>query len=110
MHVNFNFQVDPNGVLRTEQQFQSWRWSNTVSADSTFRSVVSGQSSRDIQCATVSTTDAVQGETICIIGHPQGVPKRVEAGTVFSIERQSAALRQHRYAGWKFRLWNSSRQ
>ena len=74
MHVNFNFQVDPNGVLRTEQQFRSWRWSNTVSADSTFRSVVWGNPAATFGTATVSTTDAVQGETICIMGHPRASP------------------------------------
>jgi V8-like Glu-specific endopeptidase len=86
MHVNFNFQVDPNGVLRTEQQFPVVALVEYRLGGLDFSICrLGGNPAATFGTATVSATDAVQGETICIMGHPQGVPKRVEAGTVFSI-------------------------
>jgi V8-like Glu-specific endopeptidase len=86
MHVNFNFQLDPNGVQRPEQQFPvialvEYRLGGLDFAIAR----LGGNPAATFGTARISAANATQGESICIIGHPMGLPKRIEAGTVFSI-------------------------
>ncbi len=81
MRVNFNFQVDPSGNLRTEQSFPiteliEYRLGKIDMAICR----VGGNPGATFGRARVSNTDAAKGDMICIIGHPAGRPKRIEAG------------------------------
>lgn len=81
MHLNFNFQVDPSGTLRPEVSFP-------IIALLEFRlggldyaiCRIGGNPGATFGVNAVSTTDATAGAMLCIIGHPAGVPKRIEAG------------------------------
>ena len=84
MHVNFNFQVEPGGKLRVEQSFAvlelvEYRLGNLDYA--ILR--LAGNPGRTFGKATISASDATKGEMLCIIGHPSGLPKRIEAGPAF---------------------------
>ncbi|HEY0605707.1 MAG TPA: serine protease [Herpetosiphonaceae bacterium] len=86
MHLNFNYQVDPSGNLRAEQSFPileliEYRLGGLDMAVCR----IGGNPGATFGQAQVSTTDAVAPEMICIIGHPAGEPKRIEAGPTLSI-------------------------
>ncbi len=86
MQVNFNFQVDPSGNLRTETSFDiqelvEYRLGGVDMAICR----IAGNPGATFGTATVSTTDATVGDMICIIGHPAGRPKRIEAGPTTAI-------------------------
>ncbi len=81
MKLNFNYQVDPAGNLRAEQSFPilellEYRLNGIDMAVCR----IGGNPGAIFGRATLSTTDAAVPDMICIIGHPAGVPKRVEAG------------------------------
>nr|WP_314464303.1 trypsin-like peptidase domain-containing protein [uncultured Novosphingobium sp.] len=81
MHVNFNFQVDPNGVMRVEQSFPIQQLVEYRLGGLDFAIIqLGGNPTASFGQAHVSTTDASGGDMLCIIGHPAGQPKRVEAG------------------------------
>ncbi len=83
MHVNFNYQVDPSGNLRTEQEFPVLALVEYRLGGLDFAIVrLGGNPGSTYGSTTVSTTDAAVGAMICIIGHPAGMPKRIEAGPV----------------------------
>jgi V8-like Glu-specific endopeptidase len=86
MHVNFNYQVDPAGTLRPEQRFPvvalvEYRLGGLDFAVAR----LGGNPGGAFGFTQIAGADAVAGEEICIIGHPAGVPKRIEAGTVLQI-------------------------
>ncbi len=81
MHLNFNFQVDPAGTLRAEQSFPileliEYRLGGVDM--SVCR--IGGNPGAIFGRATLSPTDAAPPDMLCIIGHPAGQPKRIEAG------------------------------
>lgn len=81
MKLNFNFQVDPAGTLRAEQSFPildllEYRLNGIDMAVCR----IGGNPGAIFGRATISITDAAPPDMICIIGHPAGQPKRVEAG------------------------------
>jgi V8-like Glu-specific endopeptidase len=81
MHVNFNFQVDPAGNLRAEQQFPVTQLVEYRLNGLDFAIMrLGGNPGAAFGAANVSTTDAAAGDMLCIIGHPAGLPKRIEAG------------------------------
>lgn len=81
MHVNFNFQVDPNGNLRQEVSFPITALVEYRLGNLDFAIVrLGGNPGAQFGTTGVSATDAVVGDVLCIIGHPAGLPKRVEAG------------------------------
>ena len=83
MHVNFNYQVDPSGNLRVEQSFPILELVEYRLGGLDFAIVRLGGNPGSVFGTTdVSTTDASVGDMVCIIGHPAGVPKRIEAGPV----------------------------
>jgi len=81
MRVNFDFQADPFGNPRPEQSF-------AVTALLEYRlggidfaiCRVAGSPGNTFGVTAVSTTDAAIGDMLAIIGHPAGLPKRIEAG------------------------------
>ena len=83
MHVNFNYQVDPSGNLRTEQSFPVLQLTEYRLGGLDFAIARLGGNPGTIFGTTqISTTDAAVGDMTCIIGHPAGQPKRIEAGPV----------------------------
>lgn len=86
MHLNFNFQVDPAGNLRPEQSFPilellEYRLGGLDMAVCR----IGGNPGAVFGRATLSPTDAAPPNMLCIIGHPAGQPKRIEAGPTTSI-------------------------
>lgn len=86
MHLNFNYQVDPNGNQRAEVSFPitqliEYRLGNLDFAICR----IGGNPGNTFGKNGVSTVDAVQNDMLCIMGHPAGVPKRVEAGPLSRI-------------------------
>lgn len=87
MRLNFNFQVDPAGNLRAEQSFPilellEYRLGGLDMAVCR----IGGNPGATFGRTLVSTTDAVAPEMLCIIGHPAGQPKRIEAGPTTLID------------------------
>ena len=83
MHVNFNYQVDPDGNLRDEQSFSILELLEYRLGNLDYAIVrLGGNPGAIFGMTAVSTTDAAEGNMVCIIGHPAGVPKRIEAGPV----------------------------
>ena len=86
LHLNFNFQLDSAGNLRTEQSFPileliEYRLGGVDMAVCR----IGGNPGATFGHTLISTTDAVSPEMICIIGHPAGQPKRIEAGPTTQI-------------------------
>jgi V8-like Glu-specific endopeptidase len=86
MHLNFNFQVDSAGNLRPEQSFPileliEYRLGGVDMAVCR----IGGNPGATFGRTLISTTDAVRPEMLCIIGHPAGLPKRIEAGPTTDI-------------------------
>jgi Trypsin-like peptidase domain len=83
MHVNFNFQVDPNGSLRTEQSFAIVELvEHRLGGIDYAIARIDGDPGLIFGFTQVSSQDPNIGDMICIIGHPEGLPKRIEAGPV----------------------------
>jgi V8-like Glu-specific endopeptidase len=86
MRLNFNFQVDPAGNLRAEQSFPildllEYRLGGIDMAICR----IGGNPGTTFGQTLVSSTDAAVPDMLCIIGHPAGQPKRVEAGPTTAI-------------------------
>jgi V8-like Glu-specific endopeptidase len=81
MHVNFNYQNDPLGNLRAETSFAVTQLVECRLGGIDFAIIrLAGNPGVTWGRATISRTDAVAGQMLCIIGHPAGMPKRIEAG------------------------------
>ena len=86
MHVNFNYQVDASGNLRVEQRFQVIDLVEYRLGGLDFAIVrLAGNPGSTFGVSAIATTDASVGDMVAIIGHPAGVPKRIEAGPVFDL-------------------------
>ena len=86
MHVNFNNQVDPDGNMRQEESFAveelvEYRLGNLDFAIAR----LAGNPGGSYGWTPVSTVDAEDDDMLCIIQHPQGLPKRIEAGPAFHL-------------------------
>jgi V8-like Glu-specific endopeptidase len=81
MHVNFNYQVDATGNPRPVQTFAITELIEYRLGGLDFAVCrLAGNPGTVFGQATVSTADAAIGDMLCIMGHPLGVPKRIEAG------------------------------
>jgi hypothetical protein len=81
MHLNFNFQVDGAGNPRPEQSFPiteliEFRLGGLDMAVCR----IGGDPGGAFGQTQLSATDAAVGDVLCIIGHPAGQRKRIEAG------------------------------
>ena len=85
MHLNFNFQVDSNGNQRPEQSFAITELIEYRLGGVDFAVCrIAGNPGNTFGRTRVSTVDAAVNDMLCIIGHPAGLPKRVEAGPASS--------------------------
>ena len=84
MHVNFNFQFDPAGNPRAEQSFAIVELVEYRLGGLDF-AVVRLNGYPAFGTSRISRTDAAVGDMACIIGHPAGLPKRIEAGPVTAL-------------------------
>ncbi len=83
MHVNFDFQFDPSGNPRPEQRFAITQLIEYRLGGLDFAVVrLAGNPGATFGTSGMSSTDAAIGDMACIIGHPLGMPKRIEAGPV----------------------------
>ena len=90
MHVNFNFQVDASGNPRTEQRFPVTALVEYRLGSLDFAIVrLGGNPGATFGVTGVSTTDPAKGDMLAIIGHPAGLPKRIEAGPTTDLSGSS---------------------
>jgi V8-like Glu-specific endopeptidase len=90
MHVSFDFQVDPSGNPRVEQSFPITQLVEYRLGGLDFVIVRLGGNPGFIYGRTqISNVDAVLNGVACIIGHPAGKPKRIEAGSVTLLQGNS---------------------
>lgn len=87
MHVNFNFQDDPDGTPRTEievavDELIEYRLGGLDVAIMRLK----GHPGSRFGFGRLSPSDARVDDMAAIIGHPAGVPKRVEAGPVTDVD------------------------
>ncbi len=87
MHVNFNFQVDPTGAPRAEVSFPitelvEYRLGGIDMAVCR----IGGSPGSTFGVTAVATADVAVGAMLAIIGHPAGLPKRVEAGPATELQ------------------------
>jgi V8-like Glu-specific endopeptidase len=81
MHVTFNYQYDQNCTLRREKSFNILELVEYREGGLDFAMVkLEGTPSSDAGYAQIAKSDAKKGDMLCIIGHPEGLPKRIEAG------------------------------
>ncbi len=90
MHVNFNYQVDAAGNLRAEQSFPVTSLVEYRLGGLDFSIArLGGNPGATFGFTQVSTTDAAVGDMMCIMGHPAGWPKRIEAGPCVGLSGNS---------------------
>jgi V8-like Glu-specific endopeptidase len=90
MHVNFEYQVDPSGTLRAEQQFAITGLLEYRLGGLDYAIVrLAGNPGHRYGTGTLSRKDALVNDMLCVIGHPAGVPKRIEAGPTSAITGDS---------------------
>ncbi|MGB6847938.1 MAG: FG-GAP-like repeat-containing protein, partial [Thermoanaerobaculia bacterium] len=86
MHVNFNYQVDPAGNPRPVESFTIEELVEHRLGGLDFAIVrLSGSPSQTYGQGIVALEDPNPNDMLCIIGHPAGVPKRIEAGPLTSV-------------------------
>jgi V8-like Glu-specific endopeptidase len=86
MHVNFNFQVDPRGNPRNEVRFDIVELvEHRLDGRDYAIARLDGNPGATFGTARISVLDAVVGDMLCIIGHPAGQRKRIEAGPAFDL-------------------------
>ena len=86
MQLNFNYQFDAAGNLRAEQSFPITQLIEfRLGRPGHRRRPHGGNPGATFGISTISGTDAAIGDMACIIGHPAGVPKRIEAGPVTAL-------------------------
>ncbi len=87
MNVEFNFQVDSNGVQQSPVSFAVEELIEYRLDGLDFAIVrLSGNPGQQFGITRLAEDDGNQGDMICIIGHPAGQPKRIEAGPITSFE------------------------
>lgn len=83
MHVNFNYQRDTSGNLRTPQSFAISQLEEYRLGGIDYAIVrIENSPGRTFGFTPISPVDGTVGDMVCIMGHPAGAPKRIEAGPV----------------------------
>ncbi len=81
MHVNFNYQRDPLGAMRTADSYPVLELDEYRLGGLDYAVIrLGGNPGRKYGWTPVATGDASVGDMLAIIGHPNGVPKVLEAG------------------------------
>ena len=87
MHINFNHQVDPNGKLRTSRSFAIVELLEYRLGDLDYAIVkMDGKPGNIYGISSIAAADAALGDMLCIISHPEGRPKVIEAGQASDFE------------------------
>jgi V8-like Glu-specific endopeptidase len=87
MHVNFNFQDDPDGEPRQEVEFAVEALLEYRLGGLDFAVVrLAGRPGQQFGVGRIASQDAAVNDMLAIIGHPAGVPKRIEAGPLTSFD------------------------
>jgi hypothetical protein len=87
MHVDFNFQLDPDGEDREEEAFAIVELVEDQLEDLDYAIVrLDKTPGRRYGITRIAAEDPPERSTICIIGHPAGMPKRVDAGVASSYD------------------------
>jgi hypothetical protein len=87
MHVDFNYQLDSAGNDRSWVSFDVLELVEDSIDDLDYAILrLDGAPGAIFGAARVATTAPDPGSVICIIGHPEGMPKRVDAGTVTDLQ------------------------
>jgi V8-like Glu-specific endopeptidase len=87
MHVNFNYQYDPEGETRQEKRYAISELVEYRTRSLDYAIVKLDKSpGRKFGFAAVSSSDPAVGDMLCIIGHTEGLPKRIEAGPATGVE------------------------
>jgi V8-like Glu-specific endopeptidase len=83
MHVNFNYQVDANGTPRPEQRVAIAELVEHRLGQLDFAVIrLVGAPAQQFGSTVVADEDSQLQDMVCIIGHPAGQRKRIEAGPV----------------------------
>lgn len=86
MKVNFNYQFDSAGNLRDEDSYAVLDLVEYRLGSLDFAIIqLAGNPGDTYGWAGISPVDANEGDMLCIIQHPAGVPKRIEAGPLFHL-------------------------
>jgi V8-like Glu-specific endopeptidase len=81
MHIDFNYQSDPTGTPREIQSFDIIELMEYRLDGLDYAIVrVAGNPGNAFGFTGVASQDANLGDLLAIIGHPEGMPKRIEAG------------------------------
>jgi V8-like Glu-specific endopeptidase len=87
MRVNFDYQFDPLGNLRPEQSFAITELVEYRLGGLDYAIVrLTGDPAARFGTTAVSAVDAAEQDMAAIIGHPAGVPKRIEAGPITELD------------------------
>lgn len=86
MHLNFEYQVDPSGVMRAEQRFPitqliEYRLGGIDMA----LCRIGGSPGNTYGWTAFATANPANNDMLAIIGHPAGMPKRIEAGPATNV-------------------------
>lgn len=86
MRINFNYQFDPRGVLRSEVKYDVVDLVEYRLGSLDFAIVrLAGMPGKRFGTGRVALGDPAVGQMLAIIGHPAGVPKRIEAGPLTAL-------------------------
>jgi len=84
MQVNFGYQVDPLGRLRQEISYPVTELIEYRKGGLDYAILrLDGQPGLRFGFAQIGKQDSRDGDMLCIIQHPEGLPKRIEAGLQF---------------------------
>ncbi|HEX6254280.1 MAG TPA: RICIN domain-containing protein [Euzebyales bacterium] len=87
MHVNFGYQVDPSGDLRTPDVHQVIELvEHRLDGLDVAILRLAGDPGSRFGIGRIAARDADVGDLLAIIGHPAGRPKRVEAGPLIRFD------------------------
>ena len=87
MKVNFNYQLDPSGNFRDEESYQIVELMEHRNGKLDYAIVrVEGNPGEKYGYTKISSIDANENDMLCIIQHPEGQPKKVEAGPLTFIK------------------------
>lgn len=82
MKVNFNYQVDSMGQIQAETSYKIKELVEYREGLDYAIVRLEGTPGNKYGIAKISNEDAQVNDTVCIIQHPEGLPKKVEAGPV----------------------------
>jgi V8-like Glu-specific endopeptidase len=87
MHVNFGYQVDPSGDLRTPEAYRVVELiEHRLDGLDVAIMRLEGDPGSRFGIGRIAAGDADIGDMLAIIGHPAGRPKRIEAGPLLRFD------------------------